>query len=168
MKVSRIALAAVGAFLVPACSFGGGSEPQRSESSPAAKLDAAAMAVVNVGQSDYLPLYAGSGPSTRLINWGGSCSRENTRRCWPLQGAELPVVCVEPGGQKVRGLNGATSFTWLGVAIPRSRVMAPGYSPELDKQGRAVVFASALWLRPKIDLKSVPSCADFFVTTNDS
>lgn len=176
MKSTRIALAVASAFLLAACSFGS-SESSDDESS-AAKSSTGVVAVVDTEGSGckateddpgdcYLPLYAGSGRSTRAVNYGGSCTREDERDCWPQPGERLPVQCAEPGGEKLHDAEGNESSTWVAVAIPKDRVLAENYSPELDKQGRAIVFASALWFRIEPADARFPSCSQFFTSTND-
>lgn len=175
MKSSRIAPAVVaGAFLLAACSGDGSSDDKPAAATQSSQVTA----VVDTSKSGcdvqtakkdgncWLPLYAGSGLSTRVINLGGDCTRDDERACWPQPGEKLAVACGQPGDKEIHDNTGRTSKLWIGVAIPKHRVVAPTYSPELDDQGRAVVFASAVWLKLE-GTGTFPSCTQLFTETND-
>ena len=177
MKSTRIALAAAGAFLLAACSSGEGSSSNDATPTATAKLVAELSGVVDTSASGcenelkekpgncWLPLFSGSSLSTKTINLGGNCTRESQRTCRPQPGDRLSVVCAEPKGQPV-SVNGDSSSVWLGVAIPKSRVLIAGFDPELDEQGRAVVFVSTKWVAVS-SRGRIQTCSDFFVSTNE-
>lgn len=178
MKSTRIALAAAGAFLLAACSSGGeSSSDDATSATPEPKLVAELSGVVNTSASGcekdlpkdpgncWLPLFSGFSTTTKTVNLGGECTTKSQRTCWPQPGERLAVVCAEPNGMSV-SVNGDSSTVWLGVAIPRDRVLVPLYDPELDKKGRAVVFVSTKW----VDVQSrdkIQTCSDFFASTNE-
>jgi len=174
VKSTRIALAVAGAFLLAACGSSGDS-PQ-GEATPVVKAEGSVAAVVDTSKSGcdphksgncWLPLYRGSGFKHTAVNVGGSCSHSNEIACWPQPGDRLTVVCSESGGQKLSDSTGRETTLWLGVAIPRERVLTPRFDPELDGEGRAVVFVSSLWVRP-LSEGQFPDCTTFFTNLDRS